>query len=117
MCYEALLFVMDYTFVTHYIKTDHLQIFSKFAFLVWINAEFTVEFNGQKAVKRFLGRVMAEKLYTGHPCLSSQFFEKRSDLHVHTSTFNVSVYASCHTAWLAILMDLPGKRARRAQAK
>jgi len=35
--------------VTRYIKTDHLQFFSKFAFLVRIDAEFTVEFNGRKA--------------------------------------------------------------------
>ena len=36
-------------YVTRYIKTDHLQFFSKFAFLVRIDAEFTVEFNGQRA--------------------------------------------------------------------
>jgi len=35
--------------VTRYMKTDHLQFFSKFAFLVRIDAEFTVEFNGRKA--------------------------------------------------------------------
>ena len=60
---------------------------------------------------------MAKKLYTGHPCLSSQFFEKRSILYVHSSTFNVSVYAPYHTAWLAILMDLPGKATDRQRRK
>ena len=60
---------------------------------------------------------MAHKLYMDHPCLSSQFFKKQSDLHVHTSTFNVSIYTPCHTRWLAILMDLLGKRARWAQAE
>ena len=34
-----------------------------------------------------------QKLYTGHPCLSLQIFEKRRVLYVHSSTFNVSVYA------------------------
>ena len=33
-------------YVTRYEKIDHLQFFTKFAFLVWINAKFTVEFNG-----------------------------------------------------------------------
>ena len=56
-------------------------------------------------------------LYTGHPCLSSQFIEKRSDLHVHSSAFNVSVYAPCHSTRLIIIIDLPGKRASRAERR
>ncbi len=52
---------------------------------------------------------MAKKLYAGHPGLGLQFFEKRSLLYALRSTFNVSVYAPCHTAWLGNLMDLPGK--------
>ena len=67
--------------------------------------------------KRLLSRVMAKKLYTGHPCLSSQFIEKRSDLYVHSSTFNVSVNAPCHTTRLTFLIDLPGKRASRAERR
>ena len=52
--------------------------------------------------KRLLSRVMAKKMYTGH---------------VHSSTFNVSVYAPCHSTRLTILIDLPGKRASRAERR
>ena len=52
---------------------------------------------------------MAKKLYTGHLCLSSQFFEKRSVLYVHCSTFNISIYAPYYTTLFARIMDLPGK--------
>ena len=68
-------------------------------------------------IKRLLSHVMAYKLYTGHPCLSSQFIEKRSDLYVHSSTFNVSVNAPCHTTRLTILIALPGKGASRAERR
>ena len=59
---------------------------------------------------------MAKKLYMGNLCLSLQFFQKRSVLYVHSSTFSVSVYALYHTMWLAILIDLLGK-ARQAMKK
>ena len=36
-------------FVTHYGKTDHLRFLIKIAFRVWIDAEFSVEFNDQIA--------------------------------------------------------------------
>ena len=36
------------SYVTRYDKIDHLQFFMKFAFWVWVDAEFTVEFNGQR---------------------------------------------------------------------
>ena len=52
---------------------------------------------------------MAKKVYTGHPCLSLQFFEKQSVLYIHGSTFNVSVYAPYYTTRLVKIMDLPGK--------
>ena len=77
---------------------------------------FRVQRSKSQALKSFLSRVMAKKLYTGHTCFSSQFSEKRSVFYIHSSTFNVSVYAPYHTAWLAILMDLPGK-ARQAMKK
>ncbi len=64
----------------------------------------TVKGSVSKKVPRPIGRVMAKKLYAGHPGL-----EKRSLLYALCSTFNVSVYAPCHTAWLGNLMDLPGK--------
>ena len=35
-------------------------------------------------------------------------------MYVHSSTFNVSVYAPCHTTFL---IDLPGKRASRAERR
>ena len=38
-----------HVYVTCYDKIDHLQFCMKFAFWVWIDAEFTVEFNGQRA--------------------------------------------------------------------
>ena len=38
-------------------------------------------------------------------------------MYVHSSTFNVSVYAPCHTAWLTGLMDLPGKTAEAEKKK
>ena len=38
---------VERVYVTHYEKIDHLQHFTKFAFLVQIDAKFTVEFNGQ----------------------------------------------------------------------
>ena len=38
-------------------------------------------------------------------------------MYVHSSTFNVSVYAPCHTTWLTFLIDLPGKRASRAERR
>ena len=60
-----------------------------------------VQRSNSQALKSFLSRVMAKKLYTGHPCLSSQFFKKRSVLYVHSSTFNVSVYAPYYTTRLA----------------
>ena len=68
-----------------------------------------VQQSKDQSLKMFLGRVMAKKLYAGHPGLGLQFFEKRSRLYALCSTFNVSVYAPCHTAWLGDLMDLPGK--------
>ena len=68
-----------------------------------------VQRSKDQSLKMFLGRVMAKKLYAGHPGLGLQFFEKRSLLYALRSTFNVSVYAPCHTAWLGNLMDLPGK--------
>ena len=59
---------------------------------------------------------MAKRLYTGHSCFSLQFFKKRSILYVYSSTFNVSIYTLCHTAWLTDTTgSLPGKRASRAQ--
>ena len=36
-------------YVTYYGKTDHSQFFIKIAFRAWIDAEFSVEFNGQIA--------------------------------------------------------------------
>ena len=60
-----------------------------------------VQRSKSQALKSFLSRVMAKKLYTGHPCLSSQFFEKRSVLYVHSSTFSVSVYAPYYTTRFA----------------
>ena len=72
-----------------------------------------VQRSKSQALKRLLSRVMAKKFYTGHPCPCLQFFEKRSMLYVHRSTFNVSVYAPYATAWLAKLMNLPGKSQRR----
>ena len=42
--YVLLLILTKY--VTRYEKIDHLQFFTKFAFLVWIDVKFTVEFNG-----------------------------------------------------------------------
>ena len=60
-----------------------------------------VQRSKSQALKSFLSRVMAKKLYTGYPCLSSQFFKKRSILYVHSSTFNVSVYAPYYTTRLA----------------
>ena len=56
-----------------------------------------------------IGRVMASKLYTGHPSLRLQFFEKRSVLYVRIETFNVSVYDPCNTTRSVDIMDLPGK--------
>ena len=66
-----------------------------------------VQRSKSQTLKSLLNRVIANKLYTGHPCLSSQIFEKRSGLYVHSSTFNVSVL---HHAVSAI-MNLPGKMA------
>ena len=43
-----------------------------------------VQQSKSRALKGFLSRVMAKKLYTGHQCLSSQFFEKQSVLYVHS---------------------------------
>ena len=37
-------------YVNRYDKIDHSQFFMKFAFWVWIDAEFTVELNGQRAM-------------------------------------------------------------------
>ena len=37
-----------------------------------------VQRSKNQALKSFLSRVMAKKMYTGHLCLSSQFFEKQS---------------------------------------
>ena len=91
-------------YVIRYGKTDHSQFFLKIVIRVWIDADFTVEFNGQsamEALKSFLSGVMAKKLYTGHQCLSSQFFEKRSIFYLHNSTFNVSVYAPYYTTQFA----------------
>ena len=51
----------------------------------FIDAEFSVEFNGKKKnqdPKWFLGRVMAKKIYTGHPFISSQFFDCCTTLNV-----------------------------------
>ena len=59
-----------------------------------------VQRSKSQPLKRFLSQVMAKKLYTGHPCLSSQFFNKRRVLYVHSSTFNVSVYAPYYTTRL-----------------
>ena len=70
-----------------------------------------VQRSKSQALKRLLSRVMPKKLYTGHPCLSLQFFEKRSVLYVHCSTFNVSVYAPYYTTRLFAIMNLPGKMA------
>ena len=36
-------------YVTRYAKTDYLWFFMKIAFWVWIDVEFTVVFNGQRA--------------------------------------------------------------------
>ena len=35
-------------YVTRYEKIDHSRFFVNFAFWVWIDAEFAVEFNGQR---------------------------------------------------------------------
>ena len=42
-----------------------------------------------------------QKLYKSHMCLSSQFFEKRSILYVHSSTLNVSIYAPYYATLFA----------------
>ena len=49
---RCILRITDYItrlYVTRYGKTDHSRFFMKIAFWVWIDAEFTVEFNGQRA--------------------------------------------------------------------
>lgn len=38
-----------YTYVTRYKKIDHSRFFVNSAFLVWIDAEFNVEFNGLRS--------------------------------------------------------------------
>ena len=38
-------------------------------------------------------------------------------MYVHSSTFNVSVYAPCHTTRLTFLIDLPGRRASLAERR
>ena len=55
---------------------------------------------------------MASKLYTGHPSLRLQFFEKLSVLYVRMETFNVSVYDPYHSMWFSEIMNLPGKKSR-----
>ena len=70
----------------------------------------------EQGFKKFPKPSYGQKLYTGHPCLSSQFFEKRSVLYVHSSTFNVSVYAPYYTTQLVKIMDLPGKKAKVYEA-
>ena len=91
-------------YVTRYGKTDLSRFFMKIAFFMGIDQRriyCRVQRSRSQALKTFLSQVMAKKLYTGHPCLSSQFFEKRSVLYVHNSTFNVSVYTLCYTMRLA----------------
>ena len=51
----------------------------------------------------------AQKLNTGHSCLNLQFFEKRSVLYVHCSTFNVSVYALYYTTRFVRHNEFAGK--------
>ena len=60
-----------------------------------------VQQSKSQALKSLLRWVIAKKLYTGHPYLSSQFFKKWSVLYVHSSTFNVSVYALYYTTQFA----------------
>ena len=62
-----------------------------------------------QALKRFLSRVMAKKLYTGHPCHCSQFFEKRSVSFALCSTFNVSVYVPYYATWFVHHNEFAGK--------
>ena len=38
-------------------------------------------------------------------------------MYIHSSTFNVSIYAPCHGTRLTFLIDLPGKRASRAERR
>ena len=76
-----LMLVLYIKYVTRYTKTDHLQFFFEICVFGTDRRRIycRVQWSKSQALKRFLGRVMSKKLYMGHPCLSSQFFEKRSD--------------------------------------
>ena len=99
-------------------KNRPLAIFREFRVLGMDRCRICcrVQRSKSQVKKRLLGRVMPQKLYTGHPCLSSQFFEKRSVLYVHSSTFNVSVYAPYHATRFVKIMNLPGKKAEDHEA-
>ena len=83
-----------------YIICDLLWKNWPLAFWVWINADFTVV--KEPGSKKFPKPSYGQNLYTGHPYLSSQFFEKQSVLYVHSSTFNVSIlhHAVCTIMWI-----------------
>ena len=75
-----------------------------------------VQRSKSQVLKRLLSRVMAKKLYTGHPCLSLQFFEKQIILYVRSSTFNVSVYALYYTTRFVSHNEFAGKDVHRRSA-
>ena len=98
--------------MTRYGKTDHSPFFMKIVFWVWINAEFTVDFNGQRTRLQKAPKLSyAQEIVHGSPMPQSTIFEKLSVLHVHCSTLNVPYMLRITPRGLFTMMNLPGKMA------
>ena len=71
-------------------KTDHIQFFSKFAFLVRIDAEFTVEFNGRR--KKVPRLSYGLKIVHGSPLSQFTIFqetERFARTHLNVQCFSI----------------------------
>ena len=103
---------LNTSFVTRYGKTDHSRFFMKIE-CVWIDAEFTVEFNRQRLFKKVPKPRYGLKIAHRSPVSQFTIFRETEDFVL---TFNVSVYAPYYATRFVRLHDFTRKNGHRQGA-